>query len=173
MGSEMCIRDRSYGSKELPAAQATLMKLVVEGVMGGDLPWALVFIGVFLALTMEVLGTPVLPVAIGLYLPVHLSAPIMAGGLVRWLVERRKYDAPAARERCVRSGILYASGLIAGEGVVGILLAVLAVVQTGGGSLGALLDLSGRFHLGNGGALVCFAGLLASLYGFARRGERD
>ena len=163
----------SYGSKELPAAQATLMKLVVEGVMGGDLPWALVFIGVFLALTMEVLGTPVLPVAIGLYLPVHLSAPIMAGGLVRWLVERRKYDAPAARERCVRSGILYASGLIAGEGVVGILLAVLAVVQTGGGSLGALLDLSGRFHLGNGGALVCFAGLLASLYGFARRGERD
>ena len=52
-------------------------------------------------------------------------------------------------------------------------LAVLAVVQTGGGSLGALLDLSGRFYLGNGGALVCFAGLLASLYGFARRGERD
>ncbi|MGN1101608.1 MAG: OPT family oligopeptide transporter, partial [Huintestinicola sp.] len=66
----------SYGSKELPAAQATLMKLVVEGVMGGNLPWALVLTGVFIALAAEVLGAPVLPFAIGLYLPIHLSAPI-------------------------------------------------------------------------------------------------
>ena len=68
-----------YGSSELPAPQATLMKMVVEGVMEGNLPWALVFTGVFIAIIVEILGIPVLPFAIGLYLSIHLSTPIMAG----------------------------------------------------------------------------------------------
>ena len=79
----------TYGSKDLPAAQASLMKMVVEGVMGGNLPWALVFIGVFIALVIEILGVPVMPFAIGLYLPIHLSTPIMAGGLLRFFLEKR------------------------------------------------------------------------------------
>ncbi len=68
----------SYGSQELPAPQAMLMKMVVEGVMGGNLPWGLVFTGVFLAIVVEIVGVPVLPFALGLYLP-HLSIPIMVG----------------------------------------------------------------------------------------------
>ncbi len=73
----------SYGSNELPAPQAMLMKMVVEGVMGGNLPWTLVLTGVFIAVVVRVLGVPVLPFAIGLYLPIYLSTPIMAGGVLR------------------------------------------------------------------------------------------
>ena len=76
--------------EELSAPQATLMKMVVEGVMEGNLPWNLVFIGVFVALVAEILRIPVLPFAIGLYLPIHLSTPIMAGGLIRLFLEKRK-----------------------------------------------------------------------------------
>ena len=77
-----------YGSTELLAPQATLMKMIVEGVMGGNLPWALVGIGAFIAIVVEILGIPVLPFAIGLYLPIHLSTPMMVGGIVKWLVEK-------------------------------------------------------------------------------------
>ena len=86
-----------FGSEELGATQAMMMKMVIEGVMGGDLPWALVFIGVFIAVFLEVLGLPVLPVAIGVYLPFHLNAGIMLGGLVRWFLEKRKYASEKAK----------------------------------------------------------------------------
>ena len=79
-----------YGSAELPAPQATLMKMIVEGVMGGNLPWNLVFAGAFIGIIVEVLGIPVLPFAVGLYLPIHLSTPMMAGGVIRWFLEKRK-----------------------------------------------------------------------------------
>jgi putative oligopeptide transporter, OPT family len=148
-----------YGSTELPAPQATLMKMVVEGVMGGNLPWALVFTGVFLAIVVEILGIPVLPFAIGLYLPIHLSTPIMAGGLVRWYLEKRKYSSEKNKTECVQAGILYTSGLIAGEGLVGILLAVFAV-------LNLKLDISGTVSLGNIGGLVFFIALLLSIFKF-------
>ena len=132
--------------------------------MGGNLPWALVFIGVFIALVMELLGLPVLPIAIGIYLPIHLNAGIMAGGLVRLALEKRKYASEKAWDGCIQSGILYTSGMIAGEGVVGILLAVCAVCG---------LDLSGPVSLGNTGSLVLFAALLASIAVFARRGAES
>lgn len=148
-----------FGSKELAAPQAMLMKLVVEGVMGGNLPWALVFTGVFLAIVVEVLGVPVLPFAIGLYLPIHLSTPIMAGGLVRWYLEKRKYSSEKAKNEVVQSGVLYTSGLIAGEGIVGILLAVFAVA-------GLDVDISGKINLGNIGGLVFFALLLLTIFKF-------
>lgn len=117
-----------YGSAELSAPQATLMKMVVEGVMGGSLPWNLVFIGVFTALAAEVLGVPVLPFAVGLYLPIHLSIPMAAGGLVRFFIEKRKGLDEKRRKDALDGGVLYSSGLIAGEGLVGILLAVLAII---------------------------------------------
>ena len=72
-----------YGGAEVPAPQATLMKMIVEGIMGGNLPWNLVFIGVFLAIALEILRVPVMPFAIGLYLPIYLNASIMIGGVVR------------------------------------------------------------------------------------------
>ena len=77
-----------FGSEQLGAPQATLMKLIIEGVMEGNLPWALVFIGVFIAITVEILGIPVLPFAIGVYLPVQLNACIMIGGLVRLALDK-------------------------------------------------------------------------------------
>ncbi len=117
-----------YGTAELPAPQATLMKLVIEGVMEGNLPWGLVISGVFLAIAVEVLHIPVLPFAIGLYLPIHLSTPIMAGGIVRWLVERKKFASETDKKEAVERGILYTSGMIAGEGLLGIILAVFAVI---------------------------------------------
>ncbi len=105
------------------------------------------------------------PFAIGLYLPIYLSTPIMAGGLLRWFLEKRKYKSEKAKENCVQSGVLYTSGLIAGEGIVGILLAVFAVI-------GLDVDISGTISLGRIGGLVFFAGLLYTIYLFARKGEK-
>ena len=154
-----------YGSAQLPAPQATLMKLVVEGVMGGTLPWALVFTGIGTAIVIEVLGLPILPVAIGLYLPIHLSAPIFVGGMVRWFLEKRKADKDT-----LERGTLYSSGLIAGEGLVGILLAIFAIIPAGGGSLGDKIKLGGP--LGNVGGLIFFVVLTASLFWFAKSRSR-
>jgi len=154
-----------YGSQELPAPQATLMKMVVEGVMGGNLPWTLVFTGVFIAIVVKVLGIPVLPFAIGLYLPIYLSTPIMAGGLLRWFMEKRKYATEKNRNDAVQSGVLYTSGLIAGEGIVGIVLAIFAVV-------GLDVDISGVFSIGRIGALVCFAVILYTIYAYAKKGAK-
>ncbi len=149
--------------------QANMMKMIIEGVMGGDLPWALIFIGVFIAVVIEILGLPVLPIAIGIYLPIHLNAGIMLGGLVRLVMDKRKYKDADEKEACIQSGILYTSGLIAGEGLVGILLAVLTVV-------GLNIDLSGKLGnlsiLRNVGSLVLFAALLYSIYFFANRAKK-
>ena len=115
-----------FGSKELGAPQASLMKLIVEGVMEGNLPWALVFTGAFIAVAVEILGIPVLPFAIGIYLPIHLNACIMIGGLIRLGLDKMK-KAKEEKEAIVNDGILFCSGMIAGEGLVGILLALFAV----------------------------------------------
>jgi len=155
-----------YGSAELPAPQATLMKMVVEGVMGSNLPWALVFVGVFIALVVEILGIPVLPFAVGLYLPIHLSTPIMVGGLVRLYFEKKKMSDEKEKKQIIDNGVLYSSGLIAGEGLVGILLAVFAIIPMGAGSLGDAINLSESVNLGNIGGLVFFAVLTATLVFF-------
>ena len=110
--------------KRLKAPQATLMSMVVEGVMKANLPWILIFIGVFAALVVELLGLPSLPFAVGLYLPLSLSTPIIVGGLVRGVTER--FTAKEKRDRRRENGILAASGLIAGEALIGIALAALA-----------------------------------------------
>ncbi len=159
-----------YGTPELPAPQAMLMKMVVEGVMNGNLPWTLVIAGVGIAVVVEVLGIPVLPFAVGLYLPIHLSVPIMVGGVIRWFFERRKKGTEAERKDAIDRGILYTSGMIAGEGIVGILLAVFAIIPMKGAAanFGAFIDLSARgFSLGNIGSLFFFALLILSLLKFS------
>ena len=158
-----------YGSTELPAPQATLMKMVVEGVMGGTLPWVLIFMGVFIAIVVEILGIPVLAFSIGLYLPIYLSTPIMVGGLIRWFIDnKRKYDSDAARKDGSDRGVLYAAGMIAGEGIVGILLAVLAVF-----GVADKINLSSVYgaafqSVGNWVGLAAFVVLLAILFYFTR-----
>ncbi len=154
-----------YGTEQLPAPQAMLMKMVVEGVMNGNLPWALVFSGVFIAIVVEILGIPVLPFAVGLYLPIHLSTPMIVGGLVRLYFEKKKNETESDRKRKVENGVLYSSGLIAGEGLVGIMLAVFAVIKVNAeNNLGDVINLSEKINLGNWGGLVFFALLTASLY---------
>lgn len=152
-----------FGSAQLPAPQASLMKMVVEGVMGGTLPWSLIIIGAFIAIVVEILGIPVLAFAIGLYLPIHLSTPIMVGGAIKWLVEKRKYSSDAERKEASDRGVLYSAGLIAGEGIIGILLAVFAVAKLDG-----KIDLSGIYgdnfvKYGNWVGLVAFALLVGSI----------
>lgn len=154
----------SYGTPELPAPQAMLMKMVVEGVMGGNLPWNLVFVGVGIAIVVEILGIPVLPFAVGLYLPIYLSTPMMVGGAVRWFFERKGNNKEG-----IDRGVLYCSGLIAGEGLVGILLAVFAVIKVGGTSLGDIIGSCLPFSLGNWGGLVIFAALTATLFAVVSR----
>lgn len=154
----------SYGTSELPAPQAMLMKMVVEGVMGGNLPWNLVFVGVGIAIVVEILGIPVLPFAVGLYLPIYLSTPMMVGGAVRWFFERKGNNKEG-----IDRGVLYCSGLIAGEGLVGILLAVFAVIKVGGTSLGDIIGSCLPFSLGNWGGLVIFAALTATLFAVVSR----
>ncbi|MPM39551.1 hypothetical protein SDC9_86185 [bioreactor metagenome] len=152
-----------FGSKAIPAPQATLMKLVVEGVMNGNLPWPLIFAGASIGLAVEVLGIPILPFAVGLYLPIHLSAGIMVGGLVRLFTEKRKKSTEEEKKAQVDKGILYTSGLIAGEGLVGVLLAILAIIKIGGKSIGDIINLSESINLGQIGAIVFFALLIFTL----------
>ena len=146
-----------YGSEQIPAPQATMMKMLVEGIMDARLPWALIFTGAGIAVAIEFLKIPVLPVAVGMYLPFSLSAGIMAGGIFRWLTERKKEEKAEKKERTER-GILYTSGLIAGEGLMGVILALLAVFK-----LDHYINVSGRLSLGPAGAVILFGLLLGSL----------
>lgn len=160
-----------YGGKQLPAPQATLMKLVIEGVMGSNLPWGMVFTGVFIAIVLEILQIPVLPVAIGVYLPIHLSTPLMCGGLLKLYLEKKEHKSAEEKEQQITSGILYSSGLIAGEGLLGILLAIFAVIKIKGKSIGEMIDISESLNLspqaGNLIGLAFFAALLVTIYLFA------
>lgn len=149
-----------YGGAEVPAPQATLMKMIVEGIMGGELPWTLVFIGVFLALGLEILRIPVMPFAIGLYLPIYLNASIMIGGVVRMVMDGRKKVDAKTKERQATDGTLYCAGMIAGEGLVGIFLAILAVC-------GVTMDLSGYLNLGNIGGVALMIVMILCLLKFS------
>lgn len=149
-----------YGTAEIPAPQAQLMKMIVEGIMGGNLPWGLVFVGVFLAICLEILRIPVMPFAIGLYLPIYLNATIMIGGIVRGLLDGRKGVDEKTKTAQSTDGTLYCAGMIAGEGLVGILLAIFAVV-------GISLDMSGVVNLGNIGGVVLMIIMILSLLKFS------
>jgi putative OPT family oligopeptide transporter len=118
-----------FGNEEIPAPQATLMKVVVEGVLGGSLPWGLVAIGVGIAIIVELLGIPSLAFSVGVYLPVSTMVPIYFGGFLRQLSEKRassKEDAEARREQ----GVLFGSGLVGGEGLFGVLIAGYAAITS-------------------------------------------
>jgi putative OPT family oligopeptide transporter len=107
----------TFGSEALAAPQATLMKTVIEGVLGGDLPWGLVMIGGSFAIVAELLGVPSLPFAVGIYLPLSTMTPIYVGGLVRYFVEKRAGDNLELKKKKGEKGILLGSGFIAGEGI--------------------------------------------------------
>jgi putative OPT family oligopeptide transporter len=113
--------------KKLDSPKARLFSLIIDGILTRKLPWGLVLIGVFLALVMELVGVSSLPFAVGLYLPLSSSTPIMAGGLVRALVDRKRKGTASEAE--FSPGVLMSSGFIAGAAIMGVILAGV----TGGG----------------------------------------
>ncbi|PKK87897.1 MAG: oligopeptide transporter, OPT family [Candidatus Wallbacteria bacterium HGW-Wallbacteria-1] len=127
MGATIFLLKTSYGFGAgpgmLPAPQASLMKMVVEGVLGGNLPWTLVIIGMFISFVVEILGLPALALAVGLYLPLELSTPIMAGGILRLLVEKVSAARADKGQDEREKGILFSSGLIAGAALAGVVIA--------------------------------------------------
>jgi putative OPT family oligopeptide transporter len=114
-----------FGSDAISAPQATLMKVIVEGIMDGGLPWNYIGIGAAIAAVLALFRVPVMPVAIGMYLPVGLSVTMFAGGLLRWAVSRRQGEWAMKVED---AGTLFSAGLVAGEGLCGIALALLALL---------------------------------------------
>ena len=117
IGYVLKLLDAAYhiGSRDLSAPQATIMSMVVKGVMSGTVPWVLILSGMAIALVVELLGVDSLPVAVGLYLPVELSTPLFVGGLLSHFL---RHD----------DGTLYASGLVAGDALMGIVIAILVVL---------------------------------------------
>jgi len=117
-----------FGSKEIPAPQATLMKTVVDGVLQANLPWGLVLIGASFAIVAELLSVPSLPFAVGIYLPLSTMTPVFVGGLIRRWVEARNANTLESHEQdaATNKGVLLSSGLIAGEGIMGVAIAAYA-----------------------------------------------
>ena len=152
-----------YGTADVPAPQAELMKMIVEGIMGGNLPWTLVFVGVCLAIGLEILRIPVMPFAIGLYLPIYLNVTIMIGGVVRMFMDGRKKVDAKTKESQVTNGTLYCAGMIAGEGLVGIFLAILAV---------AGVAIPSFISFGNIGGVVIMALMILCLLKFSLWNKR-
>jgi len=160
------------GRTPLLAPQANVMATVVQGVMNANLPWVPIIVGVMIALGVELLGVQSLPFAIGLYLPISLSTPIMAGGVIAYLV-RKLSNAENAGERNMR-GVLFASGLVAGDALVGVLVAFLigswaAYAEYYDKHEGMLNSVTGAF--GPWLALLLFAGLAAVLFRSALKGK--
>ncbi|SEK17925.1 putative oligopeptide transporter, OPT family [Pseudobutyrivibrio ruminis] len=164
IGGVMILLNSAYGfgTDALAAPQATMMKMIIEGVMNGNLPWALIFIGAFISIAVEILGIGALPVAIGLYLPLELSSTIMLGGLVRLFTDKKR----AAKNENGK-GILFCSGLIAGEGIVGVLLAVFAVT-----GLLDKMNLSSVIPSGNVQAFILLALVVAAVW-YAAKGKKN
>ena len=109
---------QGIGSQEAPAPQARLMSVVINGILTRKLPWGLVLLGVFLVIAVELLGIRSLSFAVGSYLSIGTTAAIFCGGLVKWLAERGQKQT---EEGEASPGALYASGLIAAGGIVGLL----------------------------------------------------
>ncbi|MGB5333083.1 MAG: oligopeptide transporter, OPT family [Woeseiaceae bacterium] len=118
-----------FGSTELPAPQATLMKIVIDGVLDQNLPWGLVAMGAGIALACEIARIPSLPFAVGVYLPVSTMTPIFVGGLIRLWMERSAKDETVAADRRER-GVLLGSGFVGGEGLLGVGIALVAVAKS-------------------------------------------
>ena len=117
------------GGPELPAPQAVLMKLVIDGVLDQNLPWALILIGVGIAVVAALFKVPVLPFAVGVYLPLSTMAAVFLGGLTRYLLTRNV--SPEVAEQRRERGVLFGSGLVGGGGLTGVLLAVWVGIRGG------------------------------------------
>lgn len=159
-------RDDGTSVTKYEAPKARLMSLIIDGILTQKLPWGLVLLGVALALVLELCGISALPFAVGVYLPISASTPIFVGGLVRWLVERKKKASASEAEAETGPGVLFSSGLIAGGAIAGILLALTQIIDgfsekiDFSSSIGSLAssDLFGTLVFLSAGAFLYFMG---------------
>jgi uncharacterized oligopeptide transporter (OPT) family protein len=162
---------QGIGSEKAAAPQARLMATVISGILSRKLPWGLVMMGVFLVVAVELLGIRSLSFAVGAYLSIGTTLAIFCGGVVRWLVEqaaaRAGGDSPEAESE-ISPGSLYASGLIAAGGIVGLLGVALKGYESTVGK-GDILNFPHTFLDNKGVSVVAFLLLAYSLYYFARK----
>ena len=159
IGGVMVLLDKAwgFGSQELAAPQATLMKMIVEGIMDGNLPWGMIGIGAFISVAVEFLGISSLAVAIGLYLPFDISATTMIGGILRYFVDKKKKkDNKESSDS--EGGVLFCSGMIAGEGLMGVVLAILTVV-----GIDSIVDISEYINMGMIGGIVAIIAIIVMI----------
>jgi putative OPT family oligopeptide transporter len=161
-------RDDGTSVTKYEAPKARLMSLIIDGILTQKLPWGLVLLGVALAIVLELCGISALPFAVGVYLPISASAPIFVGGVVRWLVERKKSSSEAHQDSETGSGVLFSSGLIAGGAIAGILLALTQVLE----GLAGKMDMSravGALGTSDLFSLVIFLAMAGVLFVIGRR----
>jgi hypothetical protein len=167
---------------KLDSPKATIMALVTDGILTRKLPWGLVLIGVFLTISIEIMGLQSLPIAVGVYLPISTSASMFAGGVVRWLVERRmRRGERSLAEVESGPGVLFSSGLIAGGAIAGIAIAGIAALLVGRAEaaqvpaadylahIAGLQEALGGFATNDLAGLAIFVALGAVLYRIASR----
>jgi len=135
------IMDQVYeiGSETLPAPQAGLMALMANGIVGGEMAWPLVIAGMFLAIGLILIKAPSpMLVAVGMYLPFHSVAAIFVGGIIKWILEKRlqlKNATDAQKTKAENTGVLISSGLIAGEALMAVVIALIVLgVDISGGN---------------------------------------
>jgi uncharacterized oligopeptide transporter (OPT) family protein len=163
---------QGIGSASAPAPQAKLMATVINGILSRKLPWGLVLLGVFLIIAVELLGIRSLTFAVGAYLPIGTTLPIFVGGVVRWLVDQavKKSGGEAAdADSEISPGSLFASGLIAAGGIVGLCGVALKAVEATYYDNRDLLNLPPTILDNNYVSVASFAALAFSLYYFARK----
>ncbi len=160
-----------FGTEELPAPQATLMKTVLDGVLDANLRWDLVGIGAAFSIVVMLFKIPPLPFAVGMYLPLYTMTPVFIGGMVRHMIEKRYGGDKEKVERGKDQGILLGSGFIAGVGILGVIRAIMAVIMSKTPKIFEMHYPSEIFaQLVS--ALVFF-GLIWYLYGVAARSRRS
>jgi putative OPT family oligopeptide transporter len=159
---------QGIGSENAAAPQARLMSVVINGILNQKLPWGLVLLGVFLVVAVELLGIRSLSFAVGSYLNIGTTAAIFCGGLVKWLAERGQRQT---EEGEASPGALYASGLIAAGGIVGLMAIGISLLETQGilPKNAIKFGLGLPFHTSNVAGVLAFAALAFSLYYFARK----
>jgi hypothetical protein len=151
----------NYDGREidkLESPKSQIMALVVDGILTQKLPWGLILVGAFLAIAMELIGVPSLPVAVGVYLPISTSATMFMGGVLRWLIDRRRpVEEREGPDADSGPGVLFSSGLIAGGAITGVILAAL---QAKG--LDTAIDVSKSFGSTSGlVAMLAYIALIA------------
>ena len=160
---------QGIGSEKAAAPQARLMATVINGILSRKLPWGLVLLGVFIVIAVELLGIRSLSFAVGSYLSIGTTLAMFCGGVVRWMVDRALEKSGQKDEGEISPGALYASGLIAAGGIIGLIgVAIKAYESLSGNHVPIQFPEIPYLH-SNGTAVVMFAALAFSLYYFARK----